>query len=110
MYPTGCEKGTKDSHDSHDAKSLREEPSVFDLLVIYKIEAEKENDGSLSDDILKLIFFNESICFVILISLKIIPTCEINNKPILLQIMAWRWFNNEPLSDTMMTYFTYAYA
>ena len=33
----------------------------------------------------------------------------INYKPVLVQIMAWRWTGNKPLSEPMMAEFTDAY-
>ena len=39
---------------------------------------------------------------LIKISLKFVPTCPINNIPGLVQIMAWRWPGDKPLSEPMM--------
>ena len=36
------------------------------------------------------------------ISLKFVPKVRINNIPELVQIMAWRWPDNKPLSEPMM--------
>ena len=43
------------------------------------------------------------------ISLKFVQRGSIDNKPILVQIMAWRWIGDKPLSEPMLTQFTDAY-
>ena len=47
-------------------------------------------------DIFKFIFFSDT-CILIQISLKVIPKCSINNIPVLVEIMAWRWWDDKPL-------------
>ena len=42
-------------------------------------------------NILKVIFFKEDCGILINISLKFIPNGPINNKPALVQIIAWCW-------------------
>ena len=54
------------------------------------------------DDIFKSIFLNEDAQISLKISLKFIPKVRINNIPALVQIMAWRWPGNKPLSEPMM--------
>ena len=54
----------------------------------WHIEAEK--NGSLFEDIFLCIFLNEKVWILINISLKFVPEAQINNIPILVQIMAWR--------------------
>ena len=54
------------------------------------------------DDIFKCIFLNENISISIAISLKFVPKGPINNIAALVQIMAWRWLGDKPLSETMM--------
>ena len=55
-----------------------------------------------ADDILKAIFFNEICSILIQISLKYVPKCPIDNKPALVQIMAWHREGDNPLSKPMM--------
>ena len=42
-------------------------------------------------------------------SLKFVPKGPINNKPALVQVMAWRWTGDKPLPELMLTQFTDAY-
>ena len=37
--------------------------------------------------------------------MKFVPEGEINNIPALVQIMAWHWPGDKPLSDPVQTYF-----
>ena len=55
------------------------------------------------DDIFKCIFLNENVWISIKISLKFVPKGPINNIPALVQIIAWRWPRDKPLSEPMMT-------
>ena len=50
----------------------------------------------------KPIFLNENIRVSIKISLKFVPKVFINNILALVQIMAWRWPGDKPLSEPMM--------
>ena len=43
------------------------------------------------------------------ISLKFVPRSPIDNKPALVQVMAWRRTGDKPLPEPMMTQFTDAY-
>ena len=63
----------------------------------------------LADNIFKCIFLNENDRIPIQISLKFVPRSPIDNKPALIQVMAWRRPGDKPLPETMMTLFTYAY-
>ena len=54
------------------------------------------------DDIFKRIFLNENVWISPKISLKIVPSVQINNIPSLVQIMAWRRPGDKPLSEPMM--------
>ena len=60
----------------------------------------------MADDIFKCILLNENDKIPIQISLKIVPGSPIDNKPALVQIMAWRRTGDKPLSEPMMTQFT----
>ena len=48
------------------------------------------------------IFLNENVWILLKISLKFVNKVRINNIPALVQIMAWRWPGNKPLSEPMM--------
>ena len=63
----------------------------------------------LADDIFKRIFLNENVRISIQISLKFVPKGSIDNKPALVQVMAWRRIGDKPLSEPMLTRFTDAY-
>ena len=62
-------------------------------------------DTILADDISKCIF-NENDRIPIRISLKFIP---IDNKPALVQVIAWRRIGDKQLPEPTMTQFTGAY-
>ena len=63
----------------------------------------------LADDIFKCIFLNENGTILIQISLKFVPKSPIDNKPVLVQVMAWRLFGAKPLPEPIMTMFTDAF-
>ena len=42
---------------------------------------------------------------LIQISLKFIPECSADNKPVLIQVMAWYWPSNKPLHELMTATF-----
>ena len=63
----------------------------------------------LADDNFKCIFLYENDRIPIPISLKFIPSGPIDNKPALVQVMAWRRLGDKPLSEPMLTWFTDAY-
>ena len=54
----------------------------------------------LANDIFKCIFLNENIKFFIQISLKFVPQDPIDNKPALVQVMAWRRTGDTPITWT----------
>ena len=62
-----------------------------------------------ADDNFKCIFLNESDKIPIRISQKFIPMSPIDNKPALVQVMAWRWTGDKPLPKLMLTQFADAY-
>ena len=62
----------------------------------------RQNGRRFADGILKLIFLYENWIILTKISLKFVPKGTINNKPALVQIMAWRQTGNKPLSEPMM--------
>ena len=63
----------------------------------------------LADNKFKCIFLNEKYRISIRISLKFVPKGPIDNKPALVQVMAWRRTGDKPLSEPMLTQFTDAY-
>ena len=60
---------------------------------------------SLADDIFKCISLNENNRTTV----KFVPMSPINNKPALVQVMAWRRTGDKPFSEPMLTWFTDAY-
>ena len=63
----------------------------------------------LADDNFKWIFLNENDRILIRMSLKFVPRSQISNKPALVQVMAWHWIGNKPLSEPMLSRLTNAY-
>ena len=63
----------------------------------------------LADDIFKCIFLNENDRIPIQISLKYVPRSPIDNKPALVQVMAWRRIGDKPFPEPMMNQFSEAY-
>ena len=64
---------------------------------------------NLADNIFKWIFVNEKVCNSIRISLNFIPRDPIDNRPALVQVMAWRRTGDKPLPEPMLTQFIDAY-
>ena len=62
----------------------------------------RQNGSQIPDGNFKCIPLNENIYISIEISLKFICKGPINNIPVLVQIMAWRWSGDEPLSEPIM--------
>ena len=62
----------------------------------------RQNCRHSADDIFKCFFLNEYISILFKISLKFVPWVQINNIPVLVQIMAWRRPGDKPLSESMM--------
>ena len=62
-----------------------------------------------ADDIFKCIFLNKNDKIPIPISLKLVPRSPIDNKPALVQVMAWRRIGDKPLPEMMLTQFTDVY-
>ena len=63
----------------------------------------------LANDNFKYIFLNENDRILIWISLKSVPKSPIDNKPALVQVMAWCWTGDKSLIEPMLTLFTDAY-
>ena len=62
----------------------------------------RQNDHAFVEDILKYIFSNWNVWISITISLEFLPKVPTVNKPVLVQIMAWRRPGDKPLSEPMM--------
>ena len=60
-------------------------------------------------DTCKHIFLNENVRIAIEMSLKCVPKDPIDNKPALVEIMAWRWPGDKPLSEPMLAWVTNRY-
>ena len=86
--------------------------SVIDLLMacydkshrvlIFNTLRQRQNGRHFADDIFKCVFLNENIWTLLKISLKFVPNVRIKNIPALIQIMAWCWSGDKPLSERMM--------
>ena len=69
-----------------------------------------QNGRHFADDVFKHIFVNsKKNCILIWISLKVVPTGPIDNKPPLVPVMAWRRTGDKPLPEPMLTQLTDAY-
>ena len=62
----------------------------------------RQNGRLFADDIFTRIFLNENVWISVKISLKFVLNGSINNIPALVQITAWRWPGDKPLSEPMM--------
>ena len=62
----------------------------------------RQNAQDLADDIFKCIIFSKNAWISIEFSLKFVLKGLINNIPPLVQIMAWHWPGDKPLSEPMM--------
>ena len=63
----------------------------------------------LADGIFKCILLNENDKIPLQTSLKLVPRSSIDNKPALVQVMAWHRTGDKPLPEPMTTQFTDAY-
>ena len=57
---------------------------------------------TLADNNFKCIFLNENDRIPIRFSLKFVPRSRIDNKPALLQVMAWRQIGHKPLPEPIL--------
>ena len=64
---------------------------------------------TLADDNSKHIFLNKNDWIPIRFSLKFVPGSPIDNKPALVQVMAWHQLDYEPLPEPTLTQLTDAY-
>ena len=65
--------------------------------------------ATLADDKFRCIFLNGSDRIPIRFPLKFVRRSPIYNKPALVQMMAWRWIGDKPLSEPMLAQITDAY-
>ena len=65
--------------------------------------------ATFSDDIFRCIYMNENIRIAIQFSLKFVPKGPIDNKSVLVQVMAWHWRSNKPLPEPILAQLTDAY-
>ena len=68
-----------------------------------------QNGRQITDDILKCVFMNEKLYILIQISLKFFGKGQIDNESALVQVMAWHWTGDKPLTEPMLTWFTDAH-
>ena len=66
-------------------------------------------DAIVADDNFKCILLNENDKILIWISLKCVPRSPIDNKPALVQVMAWRRIGDKPLAEPVRAHTTEAY-
>ena len=69
----------------------------------------EQNGRHFADDIFKCIFMNEKLRILIKISLKFVPKCLIDNKPMFVQVMSWRQSGDKPSTEQMLTQFAATY-
>ena len=63
----------------------------------------------LAEDYFKCILLNKNDRIVIRVSLKFVPRSPVDNKPALVQVLAWRRIGDKPLFEPMLTGFADAY-
>ena len=68
-----------------------------------------KNGRYFADDSFGCIFMNEKFLILIRISLMFVSKGPIDNKAVLVQVMAWRRTSDKPLSGPLLTQFTDAY-
>ena len=68
-----------------------------------------QNGRHFADDTFKCIFVNQNSCNLIQISLTFVLNGPIDDKPALVQVMAWHRTGDKPLHEPMLTQFTDAY-
>ena len=68
-----------------------------------------QNGCHFTDDVLKYISLNENVWISVNISLKFVDNAPMDNKAAFVQLMAWCWTSDKPLSELMMTQLNDAY-
>ena len=65
-----------------------------------------QKDRHFADDLLTHLSVDGKFCILIKKnSLKFVPTCPVDNKPVLAKVMAWRRTGDKPLTEPMLTQF-----
>ena len=72
------------------------------LLLSFNTLKPRQNGCHFSEDIFECIILNENVWISTRISLKFVPKSPIDNIPALVQIRAWHWQDDKPLSESMM--------
>ena len=67
------------------------------------------NGRQFGNDIFRYIFIIGKFCISSRIPLKFVPMGPIDNRPALVQVMAWRLFGVKPLPEPKLTQFTDSY-
>ena len=62
----------------------------------------RQNGHHFANNIFKCIFMDEKFYILLRISLKFVPKGSIENKPALVQLMAWCWPGDNNLSEPML--------
>ena len=68
----------------------------------FNILRPRQNGRRFAENTFKRFIVNENVGNLIELSLKFIPKSPINSIPALVQIMAWCWSGDKPLSEQMM--------
>ena len=86
-----------------------ETPLILTLLMksgLYRVHDNtlrpRQNGGYFADNIFKCIFLNEIVWISIIIWRQFVANSPINNIWTLVQIMAWHWPGDRPLSEPLM--------
>ena len=90
-------------------KALRRLSRYIILFIKYPRSNSLRMAAILSDENFKCIFLNKIDKIPIRISMKFVPMIPIDNKPEMVQVMAWRLFGVKPLLELMLTQLTDAY-
>ena len=75
---------------------------LYSIITCINTLRPRQNGSHFPDDIFKCIFLNENVRILLNILLKFVPKVWINNIQPLVQIMAWCWPGDKPLSEPMM--------
>ena len=95
LFAQSCRRG-EDNYHGHE-------------LVLFNTLRLRQTGRHFPDDIFKCIFLNETDWISIQISSNFVSSVQIDNKPALVQTMAWLLTEDNPLSEPMMAYFINAY-
>ena len=75
--------------------------SQVSIIVINTLRP-RQNGRHFADYVFKCILLNENVWILLQISLNFVPKGPVNNIPSSIQIMAWRWPGDKPLSESMV--------